>query len=700
MKINNFLIKISNKINSFFKKHFGRASGFAYIIVAIMSLFSATFFYYYIEDFEVSKILAFIIFVFLFFIFYIMAGFLLKFVFLLLKRIRTKNLAIYALLIYGIKYFYDECLYYVDIDYFETIFIGAAFIVIVAFAKSLISFAKNKKKKALIFLLPTTIILGASIYFMVFPGFDSGEIYDLGVEKNKIASKPEKYEVEVIDYRGKPVDLSDFVRYRGRTKKVRDKFFGKTLRETEVKGRVYAPKDLDRAPVLFVLHGNHRFTTKNYLGYDYLGNYLAKRGIAMVSVDENMLNGFFKFGLSNENDARAVLLLENIKNILSRNKVTDSELYNKFDPENIALLGHSRGGEAAAIAYNFNQLNLHPDDGNISHKYKFNIKGIITVAPTYDQYEPSDKSIILRDVDYLTIGGSNDADVDGFEGMLLYDNVIFSGDRDNFKAALYFAYGNHGNFNSLWGDFDLDPAEGFFLNRRGLLDGEDQRDLLSIYSLNFLENAFGKTYNREIFREGPSNYEDLPKTNYYSRYMDSSFYKIADFEEDYDLTTTSVEGGIINFNGLNEIYEDSHDYGESDSNTTAVFMKAKKDSSYGIRLTEKIPGGKFLQFDMENLTYEGKRDALRIEIQDTWGNTASLNASKYKILSPMTKAFIYKTDYLTDDFVDRFVPQTVLIPLEDFKNKNKDLNLDEINKIEFKFMDNTEISIDNLGISN
>ena len=53
--------------------------------------------------------------------------------------------------------------------------------------------------------------------------------------------------------------------------------------------------------------------------------------------------------------------------------------------------------------------------------------------------------------------------------MLLYDNVIFSGKKDNFKAALYFGYGNHGNFNSLWGDYDLDPAEGFFLNRKELL---------------------------------------------------------------------------------------------------------------------------------------------------------------------------------------------------------------------------------------
>ncbi len=266
------------------------------------------------------------------------------------------------------------------------------------------------------------------------------------------------------------------------TKKVRDKFFGKGLNKTEVKGRIYAPKDLDKAPVLFVVHGNHRFTTKNYLGYDYLGHYLAKRGIAMVSVDMNMLNGFMNFGLGNENDARAVLLLENMENIFKRNRTKDSVLYNRFDKDNIALMGHSRGGEAAAIAYNFNELKLHPDNGKLTHKYDFNIKGIITVAPTYNQYQPGGKNLILRDVNYLTIGGTNDADVDGFEGMLLYDNVIFSGEKDNFKAGVYVGYANHGNFNKLWGDFDSDPGEGFFLNRKELLDGrEAKRNSFSLH---------------------------------------------------------------------------------------------------------------------------------------------------------------------------------------------------------------------------
>lgn len=73
--------------------------------------------------------------------------FFLKYIFTLIKRIRAKNMAIYGILLYGIKYFYDECLYYVDINHFEIIFIVVTFLIIIIFSKSLISFTKIKGKK-------------------------------------------------------------------------------------------------------------------------------------------------------------------------------------------------------------------------------------------------------------------------------------------------------------------------------------------------------------------------------------------------------------------------------------------------------------------------------------------------------------------------------------------------------------------------
>ncbi|MBU5669847.1 MFS transporter [Peptoniphilus sp. MSJ-1] len=700
MRINNFLIKITTKINQFFKKHFGDARSFQIIISIIISLFASTFFYYYLTDLNIPTVASVLLISAIFFILFFVFAEILKHLMFLLKRVRAKNLATYIILIWALKYFYNETLYDVDIDYFNIIFIAVSFIVVVAFSKSITSFIKNKNKKSLVFAVPSGIIIAALIFFMAFPGFDSKVIYTPEVEKNKISSKAEKYQVEIIDYEGTPVNLTKFVGANKRTKKVRKKYFNKGLDEVSVAGRIYAPKGVKNAPILFVAHGNHRFTTKNYLGYNYLGKYLAKRGIAVVSVDMNMLNGFLKFGLSNENDARAVLLLENIKNISKRNRDESSVLYNRFDTSKIALMGHSRGAEAAAIAYNFNDLNLHPDNGNIKHDYNFNILGIISVAGTYDQYRPADSYLMLKDVNYLAIGGTNDSDVEGFESMLQYDNVNFSSESDYFKAAVYFGYGNHGNFNSLWKDFDNDPPEGFFLNRKELLRAKDQEKILCLYTLNFLENSFGKIYNRELFKKGPYEYEDFPETNYYSRYMESGFENISNFEEDYDLLTASVNGGIISFNDMRKIYEDSQEYGLSSSDSKAVFLNSKEDSKYSIRLSEKINfSGSTLQFDIVNEENVDVANSIDVELQDSWGNTARVNLKDYINLTPMTKTFKYKFDYLLDDYLNMYAPQTVRIPLEDFKKKNPEFNTDDINKIEFNLKDDINISLDNLGIS-
>jgi predicted dienelactone hydrolase len=89
-----------------------------------------------------------------------------------------------------------------------------------------------------------------------------------------------------------------------------------------------------------IAHGNHEIAVDSYLGYDYLGEYLASCGYAVVSVDQNACNM-----LTGENAGRAVLLLEHIGWLLDRSDQRDHPLYGLLDRENIAIAGHSRGGD-------------------------------------------------------------------------------------------------------------------------------------------------------------------------------------------------------------------------------------------------------------------------------------------------------------------------------------------------------------------
>ena len=53
--------------------------------------------------------------------------------------------------------------------------------------------------------------------------------------------------------------------------------------------------------------------TASYLGYNYLGEYLGSRGIALVSLDQRALNGYLSNDLTDDNPLRAIMLLEGIK---------------------------------------------------------------------------------------------------------------------------------------------------------------------------------------------------------------------------------------------------------------------------------------------------------------------------------------------------------------------------------------------------
>ena len=96
----------------------------------------------------------------------------------------------------------------------------------------------------------------------------------------------------------------------------REKYWGFDAKELPINARVWMPEGDGPFPLVLVVHGNHTMQDFSDPGYDYLGEFLASKGIILASVDENFINGSWTdlFGrLEKENDARGWILLEHLR---------------------------------------------------------------------------------------------------------------------------------------------------------------------------------------------------------------------------------------------------------------------------------------------------------------------------------------------------------------------------------------------------
>jgi dienelactone hydrolase len=350
-----------------------------------------------------------------------------------------------------------------------------------------------------------------------------------------------------VDIKTKPVDASVILKgYKGFEAKVRTWYWGFDVKKFPVNGRVWYPRGQGPFPLVLIVHGNHNMHDYSDPGYAYLGELLASQGFITVSVDENFFNGGFIGGIpakKSENATRGWFLLQHLKTWKSFNETEGNVFYSKVDMENLALIGHSRGGEAVAHAAAQNRLPRFTDDGNLELGYDFNIKTVIAIAPVDGQYRPSEKPLPLENVNYFSIQGSNDADMSSFHGNRQYQRVRFTDQDYRCKATLYIYRANHGQFNTVWGRTDFSPPISWFLNLKPLLPMEEQLRISKLYLSAFLQATIqGKKEYLAMFRNHRQVLDWLPKTLYVNRFEDSSFRKITDFEEDINPLTGSAAG--------------------------------------------------------------------------------------------------------------------------------------------------------------
>ena len=321
-------------------------------------------------------------------------------------------------------------------------------------------------------------------------------------------------------------------RLGGGADEARELFWGFGLDRLPLNGLVWLPEGDGPFPLVLMVHGNHAMGDFSEPGYAYLGEHLASRGFLAVSVDENFLNGSWADDWGGaEQLARAWFLLLHLDQWRTWTADPESPFHGLVDLDRVALIGHSRGGEAASVAATLAGQSSGPVPG-IRWPTGLQIRAVIAIAPSDGQYGPS--SVVLDGADYLTIHGGHDGDATSWMGIRQYGRTRPG--EGGFKAALWSYRSNHGQFNSVWGRSDQGPLGGAILNLAPILAPEDQRDVARTSIGAFLEASLHDQLGyRALFHRPMAGRSWLPVDDIFMvRSSDDAF---------VPLTTTDAAGG-------------------------------------------------------------------------------------------------------------------------------------------------------------
>lgn len=527
------------------------------------------------------------------------------------------------------------------------------------------------------------------------------------------------------------VDASDFFKdFQGWKRWARRKYWGFDMDKLPLNARVWYPDGPGPFPLALIVHGNHDMSEFSDPGYAYLGELLASRGFILASIDENFLNSGLFADPPKQQQVRGWMLLEHLKLWRDWNQAAGNPFRGKVDMARIALMGHSRGGEAAATAAAFNRMHYYPENADIRFDYNFAIQAVVAIAPADGQYKPAGQDRWIQDVSYLTLQGAHDADVSSFMGSRQWDHVRYTGPGPWFKAEIYAYRANHGQFNTVWGRTDAGEPLSWLLNLKPLMPGDEQRRISKTYITAFLEATLkNRREYLPLFQDWRVVRAWLPETIYINRFQDATYVPLATFQEDADLTTASAPGGRMSGENLSVWREGRIPWRGGDRDYNGVFLgwnraKNAPAASYTITLPDRSAAASHLGKDStlelsvaaldEDAPLPGKKKDdkskkqdeskkkerespdFTIELTAADGATATAPVSRFIAIPPPLKEKFTKLDPIESAAYEKDwepVFQTVRAPLAAFQTTGtKPFDPTRLSSVRLKF-DRTATSV-------
>ncbi|TVR93695.1 MAG: hypothetical protein EA416_04605 [Trueperaceae bacterium] len=349
-----------------------------------------------------------------------------------------------------------------------------------------------------------------------------------------------------------PVDLADLVSLGPVARVVRPWALGAGLDAVPRNAVVWYPAEgAGPHPLVVVAHGNANAFIASEDGYAWLGEHLASHGFVVASIDASSFNAVPMFGgLRGENDARALLMLAHLQ-LWSEWEAIAAPGVPRVDMGRVALVGHSRGGEAAAIAAALDGVGRLPDDALAPLAERvggpYGVRAVVAFAPSDGQFRVGDRPTALAGVDYLVLQGGFDADVSSFVGERQYERAE-PGDG-GLKAAVYVHQANHGQFNDAWGRVDLMPPLGPLLRVGAVMPLEDQQRAGAVLVHAFLRSSLLEEDGyRALFSDLRRGAHWLPPASYVLRSATGDALTL--FEPAVDPGAGTLPGSGVSGDGL------------------------------------------------------------------------------------------------------------------------------------------------------
>ncbi|MFC5531139.1 alpha/beta hydrolase [Cohnella yongneupensis] len=487
---------------------------------------------------------------------------------------------------------------------------------------------------------------------------------------------------------------------------LREKFWGFDQTRLPLNGRVWMPEGAGPFPLVLMVHGNHLMEDFSDEGYGYLGELLASRGIIAVSVDENFLNYSAWSGIPDQDmKLRAWLLLKHIGQLEQFNADASSRLYGRIDFRNVALLGHSRGGQAVAMAADRDEW-FQAVEG-LPGRTSYSVRAVVAIAPTDTSVDG--KQARLSNISYLTLQGAKDADLVNFNGDGQYDRTNFDATSDAFKASLYIGGANHSQFNTTWGQFDNAYPGQLFIRPKDKLSAEEQRQIAKTYVSAFLENVFHDAVEyRPLFRDYRIGLNLLPESDYYSQYQEGGFRLITGFEgTDRAKPSQGVTAEAFDMKDWRNVEAQNREHAsKADKGVLLAWNNAGtysvKVPSFDYVLSENAE----LMFSIVDMSTSPMNGRIQVEVKDRNGVVVRLPLDRFADVLPPPKTDFTWLPGMESELSDgkfanasEYVYQTVEIPLSDFEDADPDFTPSEWAEMTLAFDGGPgSVMLDDLGI--